>query len=67
MLENKYITEEAKESLRKSLEDGVRRSIEERLTQFMDDSGEKFESAVSGLQSQIAAQQSLRNSTLAGQ
>jgi len=67
MLENKYITEEAKESLKKNLEDGVRRSIEERLTQFMDNSGEKFESAVSGLQSQIAAQQSLRNSTLAGQ
>lgn len=67
MMENRYITDEAKESLRKGLEDGIRRSIEERLAQFENDTGDKFESAVSGLSNQISAQQSLRNSTLSGQ
>lgn len=68
MMENEYITEKAKESLRKALEAGVRRSIEERLVQFELMAGEeRFDNAVSGLENQITAQQSVRESTLAGE
>lgn len=63
MRNNKYITDEAKESLNAD----VRRQIEEKLTQFENESGEGYQSAVSGLAEQISAQQSLRNSTLSGE
>lgn len=64
MMSNRYITDEAKESLSAD----IRRSIEENLLRFQNEAGEdKFESAVSGLSAQITAQQSLRNSTLSGQ
>lgn len=63
MRENEYITEEAKASLNAD----VRRQIEEKLTRFENESGESYQTAVSGLAGQISAQQALRNSTLTGQ
>ena len=64
MIANDYITEVAK----KSLDADLRRKIEEKLEQFKNNNAEDgFDKAVSGLESQIAAQQALRESTLAGQ
>jgi len=64
MRANRYITDEAKESLNAD----NRRQIEEKIRQFKDSTGEEsFGSAVVGLTAQIAAQQAVRTSTLAGE
>jgi len=63
MMANEYITEKAKESLNAD----IRRQIEEKLVQFENQTGDKFANTVSGLNTQIAAQQAIRNSTLSGQ
>ncbi len=63
MKSNKYITDEAKASLNAD----IRRQIEEKIEQFKVSSGDQYETAVTGLSNQIATQQTLRNSTLAGE
>lgn len=63
MKANKHITEKAKEELSADL----RRQLEEKLSQFENTAGEKFEDAVTGLQEQVTAQQGLRSGILNAQ
>ena len=63
MKTNKYIADEAK----KKLDADARRQIEARVQEFESTSGDKYQSAISGLTNQISAQQSVRNSALNAQ
>ncbi|MDD2627426.1 MAG: SAF domain-containing protein [Clostridia bacterium] len=63
MIANKHITDQAKEKLSANL----RRQLEEKLSQFENTSGDKFEEAVTGLQEQITVQQGLRSGILNAQ
>ncbi len=60
MENNKYIAEEAKAKLSAD----IRMQIETNMAEFVTASGDGYQAAVSGLSSQISAQQALRNQTL---